>query len=116
MDHPPNPLHSCSFLCTAAIWIEATQSSTRCSTTQVLTFYAQRIGLPPGLPLMGKDDDNIYDPETAFLEMQEDDEEEDTGDDDYNDGMEQDHDGDREDQDENSDDSKDKESDDNDDS
>ncbi|XP_072889857.1 WW domain-binding protein 11 [Hemitrygon akajei] len=82
---------------------------------QVLALYARRMGPPPGLPLKGKDDDNVYDPETAIQDMQEDEEEEDSGDDDYNDGMEQDQDGDREDQDEDSDDSKDKDSDDDDD-
>ncbi|XP_059809621.1 WW domain-binding protein 11 [Hypanus sabinus] len=82
---------------------------------QVLALYARRMGPPPGLPLKGKDDDNVYDPETAIQDMQEDEEEEDSGDDDYNDVMEQDQDGDREDQDEDSDDSKDKDSDDDDD-
>ncbi|GCB77633.1 hypothetical protein scyTo_0017632, partial [Scyliorhinus torazame] len=81
---------------------------------QVLALYARRMGPPPGLPLKGKDEDNVYDPETAIQDMQEEDEE-DSGDDDYLDGMEQDLDGNREDQDEDSDDSKDQDSDDDDD-
>uniref|UniRef100_UPI00398EFFE5 WW domain-binding protein 11 n=1 Tax=Pristiophorus japonicus TaxID=55135 RepID=UPI00398EFFE5 len=82
---------------------------------QVLAIYARRMGPPPGLPLKGKDEDNVYDPETAIQDMQEDEEEDDSGDDDYPEGMEQDQDGDRDDQDEDSDDSKDKDSDDDDD-
>ncbi|XP_078286721.1 WW domain-binding protein 11 [Rhinoraja longicauda] len=81
---------------------------------QVLALYARRMGPPPGIPLKGKDEDNVYDPEIEIQDMQEDEDEdeEDSGDDDYNDDMEQDLDGDRDDQDEDSDDSKDKDSDD----
>lgn len=79
---------------------------------QVLALYGRRMGPPPGIPLKGKDEDNVYDPEIEIQDMQEDEEEEDSGDDDYNDDMEQDLDGDRDDQDEDSDDSKDKDSDD----
>ncbi|XP_069763790.1 WW domain-binding protein 11 isoform X1 [Narcine bancroftii] len=83
---------------------------------QVLALYARRMGPPPGLPLKGKDEDNVYDPEIAIQDMQEEEEEEeeDSGDD-YNDGMEQDQAGDREDQDDDSDDSKDKDTEDEDD-
>ncbi|GCC38298.1 WW domain-binding protein 11 [Chiloscyllium punctatum] len=81
---------------------------------QVLALYVRRMGPPPGLPLKGKDEDNIYDPETAIQDMQEEDED-DSADDDYPMGMEQDQDGNREDQDEDSEDSKDKDSDDDDD-
>uniref|UniRef100_A0A4W3J961 WW domain-binding protein 11-like n=2 Tax=Callorhinchus milii TaxID=7868 RepID=A0A4W3J961_CALMI len=78
---------------------------------QVLAMYARRLGPPPGMCLRGLDEDNVYDPETAIQDMQQDEEEELSGDEDYPEDMEQ---GGEEERDDDSEDGKDRDSEDDD--